>query len=606
MKRIFAFLLIGPCMHIANAQRINYFVSFPGIAHHEAQVSIIVSDIQARTVVFRMSRSSPGRYATHEFGKNVYDVKAFDQKGVPLTINRTDGEVYEVSHHTGYIKLAYTIYGNYADGTYLGIDPSGIHINMPAMFMWMKGADKMPITIHFDVPAELHWTIATQLKTTPDPWTFTAPGLQYFMDCPTKIGNLRYKNWEVKNPDGNTYAFRIAFDVKGDDSTLAVFAAKVALIVKEEQAIYGEVPAYDYGSYTFLASVNPYVYGDGMEHRNSTMISMPMEFHGDDFLLEVFAHEFFHCWNVKRIRPKSLEPFNFEKSNMSNELWFAEGFTQYFGELSVVRAGFGEDTDFARTLTGVVNTKMNTAGAKYYSPVDASRLAVYVDAGVAVDKTNYPNMFTSYYSYGEAIATALDLELREQYNKTLDDLMQAAWKRFGKPEIPYTIDGLVETLATVTNDKKFATDFFNKYIYGHEEIDYTPLFAKAGFVIKKANEGKAWMGNPRFSEKDGVAIASNTIRGTPLYEAGLDMDDKILKLGDARINTQRDLGETLGAHKPGDKLSVVFNHRGEEKTAMIILKENPTLAVITYENAGLPVTEQILRFRKKWLGSKLN
>src|SRR5262249_43203594 len=152
---------------------------------------------------------------------------------------------------------------------------------------------------------------------------------------------------------------------------------------------------------TFLASINPYVHGDGMEHRNSTMISIPTVFRNNDRLLGVFAHEFFHCWNVKRIRPKTLEPFNFEKSDMSYELWFAEGFTQYYGELLVERAGFLRDTDYAKTIiAGLINTKMNTPGAQGYSPIEASEEAVFTDAGVAVDKTNFPNIFSSYYPYG--------------------------------------------------------------------------------------------------------------------------------------------------------------------------------------------------------------
>src|ERR1700755_583170 len=109
-------------------QRISYIVSFPNLAHHEAQVQLRVSDIPTRTAVFRMSRSSPGRYATHEFGKNVYDVKAFDQQGKSLTVNRTDGDIYEVARPGGYVRLQYTLYGNYADGTYVGLDPAGIHL----------------------------------------------------------------------------------------------------------------------------------------------------------------------------------------------------------------------------------------------------------------------------------------------------------------------------------------------------------------------------------------------------------------------------------------------------------------------------------------------
>src|ERR1700744_4359314 len=380
-KKIVLALAFASILHIALAQRVSYMVSFPNLAHHEAQVELIVSDIANRTAVFRMSRSSPGRYATHEFGKNIYDVHALDQNGKPLTLTRTDGDVYEVVRHSGYIRIQYTLYGNYADGTYVGLDPDGVHLNMPGAFLWIKGLENSPVPIHFTVPAEWHWTVATQLQPTSDSLTFLARNFQYFMDCPTKIGPLHYRKWDVKNPDGKTYTFRIALDGGNDDTAFTNFAEKVQRIVRQAQAVYGETPAYDYGTYTFLASINPYVHGDGMEHRNSTMITIPAPFYGEDRMLGVFAHEFFHCWNVKRIRPRTLEPFNFEKSDMSYELWFAEGFTQYYGGLLVLRSGIGKDSDYVRhTAAQLIETKMNTPGGKIYSPVQASEMAVFTDA----------------------------------------------------------------------------------------------------------------------------------------------------------------------------------------------------------------------------------
>ena len=604
-KKIIFFLALLGCLPTVFGQRISYIVSFPNLAHHEAQIEIIITDIPTRSAVFRMSRSSPGRYATHEFGKNVYDVMAFDQQSRPITVNRTDGDVYEIPHHSGYVRLRYTLYGNYADGTYVGLDPSSVHLNMPGAFMWMKGVDNIPITIHFNVPEEWHWTIATQLQPTSDPWTFSARGLQYFMDCPTKIGNLRYRKWQVKNPDGKVYEFRIALDGAGDDSVFTTFSGKVEKIVRQAQAVYGETPAYDYGTYTFLASINPYVHGDGMEHRNSTMISIPAAFQGNERMLDVFAHEFFHCWNVKRIRPRTLEPFNFEKSDMSYELWFAEGFTQYYGGLLVLRSGVGVDTDYVkRTVAGLIRTKTETPGARLYSPVQASEMAVFTDAGVAVDKTNYPNIFSSYYPYGGAIALALDLQLRAQYGKTLDDLMQGAWKKFGKPEIPYTVPGLQDVLASVTGDKKFAETFFEKYIYGHEPIDYNTLLAPAGFLLKRSAPGKGWVGMTRYTEKEGLIIEGNTLRGTPLYEAGLDVDDKILSIDNQDTRTGSDLNTVLDRLHPGATVNVRYLHRMEEKTAKMTVKEDPSEAVVTFESAGMPVTPAIVQFRKSWLGGK--
>jgi predicted metalloprotease with PDZ domain len=605
MRRIVLSLALICSLQFVIGQRISYIVSFPNMAHHEAKIEIIASDIPTRSAIFRMSRSSPGRYATHEFGKNVYDVKAFDQQGKPVTITRTDGDVYEVSRHSGYLRVQYTLYGNFADGTYAGIDPAGIHLNMPAAFMWLKGVDNVPITIHFNVADSLHWSIATQLQTTNDPWTFTAKGLQYFMDCPTVIGNLRYRKWELKNPDKKSYSFRIALDGAGEDTVFSTFSGKVQKIVQQAQAVFGETPAYDYGEYTFLASINPYVHGDGMEHRNSTMISIPVDFHGEEFLLGVFAHEFFHCWNVKRIRPKTLEPFNFEKSDMSHELWFAEGFTQYYGDLLVLRSGVGKDTEYVKsTLNGLIGVKVNTPGARLYSPIEASQLAVFVDAGVAVDKTNYPNIYSSYYPYGGALALALDLELRTHYQKTLDDYMQAVWKKFGKVEVPYTVSGLEDVLETVTGDKKFADGWFTKYIYGHEAIDYGPLLSAAGFAVKKAAEGKAWIGNVRYTEKDGLVIASNTLRGTPLYEAGLDVDDKIESIDNQPVKTSSDLNKVLEGHTPGTKVAIHYVHHADGRTVSISLQENPAVSVVTYEKSGMPVTPAMLQFRKSWLGGK--
>lgn len=588
-----------------SAQRISYLVSFPNLAHHEAQIEVIVSDIATRTAVFRMSRSSPGRYATHEFGKNVYDVAATDQEGKPIPINRTDGDVYEVPHPGSYIRLKYTLYGDYSDGTYVGIDPTGVHLNIPAAFMWMKGIDNVPITIHFNLPEDKHWTIATQLQPTNDPSTFMARGLQYFMDCPVVIGNLSYRSWVVRNPDGKSYNFRIAVDGAADSTDLTAFSDKVQRIVRQEQAVFGEVPAYDYGTYTFLASINPYVHGDGMEHRNSTMIAITAAFHSEDRMLGVFAHEFFHCWNVKRIRPRSLEPFNFEKSNMSRELWFAEGFTQYYGGLLVLRSGIGKDTDFVkRTVAQLIDAKSNTPGGKLYSPVAASEMAVFTDAGVAVDKTNFPNIFTSYYPYGGAIALALDLKLRATYQKTLDQLMQAAWKKFGKPEIPYTLTGLQDVLAGVTGDKKFAQEFFDHYIYGHDPIDYNALLAPAGFVARKPEPGKAWIGPTSFSEREGLLIERNTLRGTPMYAAGLDVDDKIIGIDNQDVRTFSDLNSALEKLHPGTTVNIRFIHRNEEHTARITPQENPNLVVETFEAAGLPVTPAIAQFRENWLGAK--
>ena len=289
---------------------------------------------------------------------------------------------------------------------------------------------------------------------------------------------------------------------------------------------------------------------------------------------------------------------------MSNELWCAEGFTQYYGELILCRAGLKPLDAALYSMASLINTKENTMGAKRFSPVEASRHAVFVDAGVAVDRSNYQNMYSSYYPYGGAIALALDLTLRTKYKLTLDDYMTALWKRFGKPEIAYTVQGLEEVLAEVTKDKTFAVDFFSRYINGHESFNYTPLLEKAGLTLKKHNAGKAWLGASQYAENT-TMLTNNTIIGTPLYNAGLDFGDVITQLDGKLVARAADINEILSSHKPGDAINIQYKHRTETKNTTITLGENPNYSLITYEQAGLNLTNDMKEFRNSWLGTKV-
>lgn len=596
----FVFCSLAQCIF---AQHVRYDFSAPNAVHHEAEITVTADGLPAGPAIFRMSRSSPGRYATHEFGKNVYNVKAVDASGKPLNVVKTDAEVYQVSEHKGTVKLTYTLYGSYADGTYMAIDPTEYHINMPATFMWVKGLDNAPITIHFDKPAD--WQVATQLKPTNDPLTFTAPGLQYFMDAPVKVGKIHFRQWQVKNGDNQQYTFRLALDADANEVLIDSFTTKLQKLAKEEQAVFGEVPKYDFGSYTFLASFGSFFHGDGMEHRNSTMITSSAPFTGADNQLSVFAHEFFHNWNVERIRPKSLEPFNFEKSNMSELLWVAEGFTQYYGLLLMKRAGFTSDEDFMQQMSSLINAKEHTPGGEYYTPIENSQRAVFADAGVSIDRTNYPNMFTTYYYYGGALALALDLQLRTQFNKSLDVFMQEMWKRFGKNEKAYTLPEMQAALASVSN-ASFADNFFKKYVYDSQSINYAQLLQAAGCTLQKMAEGKAWIGNTRInlnSDKQ-LVVVSPTVRNTPVYDAGVDIDDVLLQLDGKDLKQLQDIDNILSAHKPGDVVKIVYLHRNERVERDMTIKESPFVKIVPSKKGNNLSTSQ-MNFLSSWTSSHI-
>lgn len=604
MKRIFPFIIFLAFVQLCKAQdAIQYTVSFENVVHHEAFITMFIPNVPKGPLKVRMSRSSPGRYATHEFGKNVYDVHAYNNDGSEIAIKHIEGDVYEVSQHQDRIKISYTLFGNWVDGTYAGIDTRHAHLNMPATFMWAPPLQDRAMQVKFLLPA--NWKVATQLKL--ESGFYSAPNLQYFMDSPTELADYHLKSWDVQNPNGLKQQVNIVFHGKTSEETLSDFETKVKKVVKEAQGVYGELPKYDYGQYRFLIDVMPGNAGDGMEHRNSTIITNRGESleQSEEGVLGTVSHEYFHSWNVERIRPKTIEPFDFEKANMSDGLWFAEGFTQYYGNLILERANLKTEEDFITTQGAYLNSVLNSPGANKYSPIFMSQRAVFVDAGVAIDQNNNNNIFSSYYIYGDITALALDLTLRGQFGLSLDDYMRAVWKAHGKPEIAYQIADLEKVLGEVTRSPDFARIFFSKYIYGSEKADYAKLFANAGYIFRRSQPTEAWIGNSRFIERDGkIILGSASIKGTPLYIAGLDAGDVITKMDGIEVKSASALNEFLKNKKPGETLNVTFERDGETLKATLKLMNNPNLEVVSFEKLGMEITPEIKTFRKDWLSSK--
>jgi predicted metalloprotease with PDZ domain len=597
---------------------IYYSVSFPNAIHHEAEIVITIPQAPAREFRVRMSRSSAGRYATHEFGKNIYNVAATDVSGNLLPLKQIEGDVYEVGDHPETVKISYTLFANWTDGTYASIDISHAHLNMPAAFMWVIGEEKRPVKFEFNDLEKYGWKVATQLKHDGNN-VYSAPDLQYMMDSPTELSDFKETSWDVINTDGKKEKINLTIHSGDAQPVVDNFGKMVQKMVLEEKAVFGELPSYDYGEYTFLDDVYPTNSDDGMEHRNSTcIVQTANKIEGNEVeLLGTFSHEFFHCWNVKRIRPKSLEPFNFEHADMSSELWFAEGFTQYYGEMLLVRAGFYSVDEYNNVIAGLVNSVLNTPAAAKYPPTQMSRYSVFADAGVAADPNNENNIFTTYYYYGGATALALDLRLRSEFNLTLDDYMRTVWLARGKVMKPYTIPDLESDLAKLTKNPKFAADFFKRYIYGTEKNNYEALLSKAGLLLRKAQPGKAWagalsskarrgkVGQLLIEGDEGVPILTTTVMGTPVYKAGLDAGDIILKADGKVVSSEQAFDGIVASKNVGDKLVVNYKNRTGDHETIVTLEENPKLEVVTYEKAGKELTKDQQAFRNSWLSSKI-
>ncbi len=593
------FAILMSCSIVLQAQTYNeYEVSFENAVHHEAEVKIKFSNLENKVLEVRMSRSSPGRYAVHEFAKNVYSVSATDSKGNVLPVTRPTPDQWNVSGHDGTVNFKYTLFANRAGGTYSGIDETHAHLNIPATLAWARGLDNRPVKVKFNVREDLNWKVATQLKDLGNN-TFYAPNTYYLMDSPTEIADLHMREQMV---DGQK--IRLALHKHGtNDADVDAYFKELMGVVVQQQKVFGELPDYDFGEYTFLSCYMPNASGDGMEHRNSTYVvsGAPIARALGSQSMGTISHEFFHCWNVERIRPKSLEPFDFEKANMSGELWFAEGFTSYYTNLIRARSGSITAEQYLRGVGGAVGYVMNSPGRNFFNPIEMSYRAPFVDAATSIDPTNNSNIFISYYTYGSVLGLALDMTLRSMDNGlNLDDYMKQVWQKHGKPEIPYTVRDLQAVLADYAG-ASFADEFFGKYIFDSQVPDYASLFKNMGVSFSNVAANNASLGGNLRNQRAGWQLTSNAAVGSPLYKAGIEREDVILSIGGEMLHNDTKMGALLAKYNPGQTVEVVHKKLwGDEKKTQVTLTEAKQFRSQLDTNASKKAKER----RDAWLAKK--
>ena len=612
-------LAVLPVPAVMAQAPVAYRVSFPSPEHRWMQVEVTFPGVPSGPLQVRMSRTSPGRYALHEFAKNVFDVQVKDGKGHALAPVRPNLHGWDVNGHDGTVVMSYRVFGDRVDGTYLSVDATHGHLNMPASLMWARGLEQRAARVEFVPPPGKLWNVATQLFPTGSPLVFTAPNLQYLMDSPTEVGAFTSRVFTVDDGKGPAQTFRIALHHDGTDGEADAFARDVETIVRETMPIFGEFPRYDGGTYTFLSDYLAWANGDGMEHRNSTVLSSsgalrnPGQRSG---ILGTVAHEFFHGWNMERIRSRGVEPFDFEDANMSSDLWFGEGVTSYFDTMITHRAGFDSLADTLENLAGFVNAVNLSPGRQFRTPEQMSQLAPFVDAAVSIDRTAWSNTFISYYTWGAALGLAMDLSLRDLSNGkvTLDDYMRLMWTEYGVPGMKgapgvvaktYTAEDLQGRLAQLSGDATFAREFFAKYVQGREVPDYARLLARVGLVLRKKSAGKSWIGSTQLTFVNGGLRAGVVPFESPLYKAGVAQDDQIVSLAGVDVNSNPGLQEVVAKHPPGTRLAMkIVRRSGEAVETRLTLEEDPRVEIVTAEDAGISVTPEQRRLRLSWLASR--
>ncbi len=605
--------LVALALHAAAAVAlaqapVTYTVSVPEPEHHWLQVEATFPAGGDGPLVVTMSRSSPGRYAVHEFAKNIFEFTAFDGAGRQLPYAKPAVNQWRIAQHDGTVRIVYKIYGDRIDGTYLGIDPTHAHMNMPATLAWAEGLEMRAARLTFVPPPGRPWRVATQLFSTSDPLTFTAPNLYYLLDSPTEFSDHVLKTMMVTGPDGKAATIRAAIHHAGTAADADTYVAALEKIAREQARIFGGFPEFEPGHYTFLADYLPWADGDGMEHRNSTVVS------GRSLgqAIGTASHELFHAWNVERIRPADLEPFDFTDADVSEQLWLAEGFTSYYGPLTLARAGLVSFEQTVAGMGGSANAIVNGPGRQLRSPIEMSRHAPFVDAARSIDRNDFGRTFISYYTYGAGIALGLDLTLRQRSGGkiTLDDYMRRLWTKYGKPAgkapgyvaRPYVLSDLRQTLGEVADDQTFADDFFARYIEGREAIDYASVAGQAGLAVRPRNPGAGWIGDVQTEIESGALSVTELVPfGTPAYAAGIDEGDVIVQVNGAAPVSP--LAQIVRGLKPGAPLTLTVRARGgTESVRDLVVMADPHFTLVTIESEGGTPTAAQLAFRQAWLG----
>ncbi len=546
---------------------------------------------------------TPGSYLIREFERHVQDFAA-DADGRALEWAKIDKDTWRVK--TGGARqwrASYRVYANELTVRTSELNSDHAFWNNATLLMYPAGSLNAPSTLHIVPPSG--WKIATGLPAAPDQQnTFRAENFDVLYDCPFEVSNFNELDFQVRG-----VPHRIIIDGEGnyDPERLRTDVQK---IVVAETVMFGGIPYHDY---TFILHLRSNT-GGGLEHLNSTALGFKrFGFATEDGYRKfqaLVAHEFFHLWNVKRIRPDALGPFDYTKENYTRLLWVAEGITEYYGQLMVRRAGLISDQVYLDHLAKQIQDFQETPGRQVMSAEEAS-----FDAWIKFYRPdeNSVNSQISYYDKGELLGLLLDLDLRRRTDntKSLDDVMRYLYTEFflkGRNYSPADFQKACELMAGASLE-----DFFARYVRGRDDLGavYNRTLAGAGLQVEQAGVAigltddrpvrlKGFLGADLEDKPDGDFIVIKNVRaGSPAYEQGLNAKDKVIALDGARVD--KDTFEALiAAKRPGTTVRITVFRFDDVRTFDIKLSG---VVDAPYQIAPLPrVTEQQKRIYQSWLG----
>lgn len=523
---------------------------------HLFEVTLHVANWQSDILELRMPVWTPGSYLVREYARHVQDFVAEDNSSNSSLPNcKTSKNHWQIeTGNSSEIKVSYRVFANDLTVRTNHLDRTHGYFNGAALFMFIPGLQKQSITLEI-FPPQNDWQISTTLTPVSQRAnTFVAKDFDTLVDTPVEVGIQKVYDFEVlgKNHqyvvwgEGNLQPEQLIEDTKK--------------IIEVEASMFGGLP---YEQYLFLLHLSGNGFG-GLEHKDSCTLNYPRLGFRDrdkyDRFLQLVAHEFFHLWNVKRIRPKALETFDYEQENYTSSLWFCEGATSYYDLIIPLRAGLYNRQQFLKNFSKDINRYLNTPG-RNVQPLGESSFDAWIK--LYRREAHSDNNQISYYLKGQWVALLIDLTIRQKYNnqKSLDDVMRLLWNRFGKEEIGFTPDELIEVITEVADQD--LSEFFELYLNTTTEIDFDRYLNPFGLKIKADLEkNTAPYFGARVQSKLGKEVVKFVETGSPAAIAGIDPGDEILAIDGLRV-TAKTLGDRLKDYQASDTIAVTIFHQDE-------------------------------------------
>ncbi len=590
----------------SSALQLEYHLTLAHPNLHLVTVEITARKVTGDSLEFVMPAWSPGRYAIYDFAKNVQEFEAWGAQGQALPWRSLDKQTWrvETGESGGVVKVRYRVYANDLNGTFSQFDPTHANLNGPSIFMYVAGHKSNALTLLVAAPKD--WQLISGFSGSTSERTFQAPSYDRLVDTPLEASaEIKLAQFEEQGK-----AIRVAvhsYDQEDTDMTKLVRGLQKIVHVE-----MGLMPAPDFDRYTFIFHFDPTIpMGDGMEHLDSTQIIVHASL-GDslDEAFENAAHEFFHLWNVKRLRPAELGPFDYTREVYTPTLWFAEGVTTYVSYLSLLRSGLWTRQQFLARLADEIRALEEAPGRALMSAESSSFHAWFYDRAPQMQETNFANSTISYYNKGALLGMLLDLEIeaRTQGAKSLLDVLSALYHRFYEaPQASYYGPGrgyreqdILEAVNEVTGGD--FTGFFSNYVRGTAPLPYATVLSEFGLVLRTSvPEGSPpSVGLTFLPDNRGVRIFA--VRpGGAADRAGLGRDDLLIAVDDQSLATEG-LDRRLRAYLPGARVPFTVERHGRREIIYVTL-DPPVQNIYSIEEVSGATPLETAR-RDRWLGEK--